>query len=142
MGGYDTNPARSVNNVKGSTAFTIAPELLGRSDWERHELDIAISELDALARAVAIVAVRVALDRRVRARQRARREDLRVRRAPQRWPRAPPERRITRETPGPVSYAGAPAVSPLARSDGAAGAEAGYSRPSAKISAAWTIVPA
>jgi len=42
MGGYDTNPARAATNAKGSSAFTVAPELLGRSDWERHELDIAI----------------------------------------------------------------------------------------------------
>ena len=41
MSGYDTNPAR-VAGGKGSPAFTVAPELIGRSDWERHELDIAI----------------------------------------------------------------------------------------------------
>jgi hypothetical protein len=41
LAGYDTNPAR-VPNAKGSPAFTIAPELVGRSDWERHEFDIAI----------------------------------------------------------------------------------------------------
>jgi hypothetical protein len=40
--GYDTNPARSVTNPKGSTQFTVAPELLGHSDWERHQLDVAI----------------------------------------------------------------------------------------------------
>jgi hypothetical protein len=42
MTGYDTNPARSATNPKGSTQFTAAPELLGKSDWERHQLDIAI----------------------------------------------------------------------------------------------------
>lgn len=42
MTGYDTNPARSVTNPKGSTQFTVAPELLGHSDWERHQLDVAI----------------------------------------------------------------------------------------------------
>jgi hypothetical protein len=40
--GYDTNPARSATNPKGSTQFTVAPELLGKSDWERHQLDIAV----------------------------------------------------------------------------------------------------
>jgi hypothetical protein len=42
MTGYDTNPARSATNPKGSTQFTVAPELLGKSDWERHQLDVAI----------------------------------------------------------------------------------------------------
>ena len=42
MTGYDTNPARSATNPKGSTQLTIAPELLGTSNWERHQLDIAI----------------------------------------------------------------------------------------------------
>jgi hypothetical protein len=42
MTGYDTNPARSVTNPKGSTELTVAPELLGHSDWERHQLDVAI----------------------------------------------------------------------------------------------------
>jgi hypothetical protein len=42
MTGYDTNPARSANNPKGSPQLTVAPELLGTSDWERHQLDIAI----------------------------------------------------------------------------------------------------
>ena len=36
-GGYDTNPAR-VTNGNGSPLFTVAPELLLRSDWTRHEL--------------------------------------------------------------------------------------------------------
>jgi hypothetical protein len=40
--GYDTNPARSATNPKGSTQFTVAPELLGKSDWERHQLDVAV----------------------------------------------------------------------------------------------------
>jgi hypothetical protein len=42
MTGYDTNPARSVTNPKGSTELAVAPELLGHSDWERHQLDVAI----------------------------------------------------------------------------------------------------
>jgi hypothetical protein len=42
MTGYDTNPARSVTNPKGSSQLTVAPELLGHSDWERHQLDVAI----------------------------------------------------------------------------------------------------
>jgi len=40
--GYDTNPARATLLVRGSSQFTLAPELLARSDWERHQLDIAI----------------------------------------------------------------------------------------------------
>jgi hypothetical protein len=42
MTGYDTNPARSVTNPKGSRELSVAPELLGHSDWERHQLDVAI----------------------------------------------------------------------------------------------------
>jgi len=42
MAGYDTNPARSVTNPKGSSQLTVAPELVGHSDWERHQLDVAI----------------------------------------------------------------------------------------------------
>jgi hypothetical protein len=42
MTGYDTNPARRAVAAKGSTQLTVAPELLARSDWERHQLDIAI----------------------------------------------------------------------------------------------------
>jgi hypothetical protein len=42
MTGYDTNPARSSTNPKGSTQLTVAPELLAKSDWERHQLDIAV----------------------------------------------------------------------------------------------------
>jgi len=40
--GYDTNPARAALLARGSSQFTLAPELLARSDWERHQLDIAI----------------------------------------------------------------------------------------------------
>jgi hypothetical protein len=36
-GGYDTNPGR-VANGSGSSLFSVAPELLLRSDWSRHEL--------------------------------------------------------------------------------------------------------
>lgn len=35
--GYDTNPTRVVNG-RGSSMWTVAPELLVRSDWQRHEL--------------------------------------------------------------------------------------------------------
>lgn len=44
MAGYDTNPARSTINPppNGSPAFTVSPELLASSDWERHQLDITI----------------------------------------------------------------------------------------------------
>jgi hypothetical protein len=42
MTGYDTNPARRALAAKSSTQLTVAPELLARSDWERHQLDIAI----------------------------------------------------------------------------------------------------
>ncbi|HEV2958197.1 MAG TPA: outer membrane beta-barrel protein [Xanthobacteraceae bacterium] len=42
MTGYDTNPARLVTNPKGSTELMVAPELLAKSDWERHQLDVAI----------------------------------------------------------------------------------------------------
>lgn len=41
MTGYDTNPSR-VPNGKGSTALTVSPELVGGSNWERHQLDVAI----------------------------------------------------------------------------------------------------
>jgi hypothetical protein len=40
--GYDTNPARVALLARGSSQFTLAPELLAHSDWERHQLDIAI----------------------------------------------------------------------------------------------------
>jgi hypothetical protein len=36
-GGYDTNPAR-VPNGRPSSFVLVAPELVARSDWERHEL--------------------------------------------------------------------------------------------------------
>jgi len=39
--GYDTNPARTANG-RGSPQLLVAPELLARSDWERHALDVAI----------------------------------------------------------------------------------------------------
>jgi len=42
MTGYDTNPSRSVTNPKASSEFLVAPELLGHSDWERHQLNVAI----------------------------------------------------------------------------------------------------
>jgi hypothetical protein len=41
MTGYDTNPAR-LPVATGSPALIVSPELIGHSDWERHELDIAI----------------------------------------------------------------------------------------------------
>ncbi|MEJ0078597.1 MAG: outer membrane beta-barrel protein [Alphaproteobacteria bacterium] len=37
IGGYDTNPARTLNG-RGSSFITVAPELLARSDWTRHEV--------------------------------------------------------------------------------------------------------
>jgi hypothetical protein len=40
--GYDTNPARLTVAAPGSTQLTVAPELLAHSDWERHQLDLAI----------------------------------------------------------------------------------------------------
>lgn len=36
-GGYNTNPGR-INQPKGSGFYTVAPELLIASDWERHSL--------------------------------------------------------------------------------------------------------
>src|SRR6185295_19721407 len=36
-GGYDTNPARTPAG-RGSTFVTVSPELLARSDWQRHEV--------------------------------------------------------------------------------------------------------
>ena len=36
-GGYNTNPGR-MNEPKGSAFYTVAPELLIASDWERHSL--------------------------------------------------------------------------------------------------------
>lgn len=40
-GGFDSNPAR-VPGGTGSPLIVISPELLARSDWERHELTAAI----------------------------------------------------------------------------------------------------
>ena len=37
IGGYDTNPARTPNG-RASPLITVAPELLARSDWVRHEV--------------------------------------------------------------------------------------------------------
>jgi hypothetical protein len=37
IGGYDTNPAR-VPAARASSFVTVAPELLAKSDWERHEV--------------------------------------------------------------------------------------------------------
>lgn len=37
IGGYDTNPARTLNG-RASPLITVAPELLARSDWVRHEV--------------------------------------------------------------------------------------------------------
>ncbi|HXW24503.1 MAG TPA: outer membrane beta-barrel protein [Xanthobacteraceae bacterium] len=42
MTGYDTNPARLTVGAQGSPQLTVAPELLVSSDWERHQLDIAM----------------------------------------------------------------------------------------------------
>lgn len=36
-GGYDTNPARTPGG-RGSTLLTVSPELIARSDWQRHEV--------------------------------------------------------------------------------------------------------
>lgn len=36
-GGYDSNPGRDSEKVKGSPYYVIAPELEAKSDWERHE---------------------------------------------------------------------------------------------------------
>ncbi len=36
-GGYDTNPART-SAGRGSTLLTVSPELIARSDWQRHEV--------------------------------------------------------------------------------------------------------
>ncbi|MGB9367260.1 MAG: outer membrane beta-barrel protein [Xanthobacteraceae bacterium] len=37
IGGYDTNPGRTLNG-RASPLVTVAPELLARSDWARHEV--------------------------------------------------------------------------------------------------------
>ncbi len=39
--GYDSNPARTPTG-KGSGILIVAPELLAKSDWERHELSTAL----------------------------------------------------------------------------------------------------
>ncbi len=39
--GYDTNPSR-VPDARGSWFYQVAPELLARSDWERHQLTAEI----------------------------------------------------------------------------------------------------
>jgi hypothetical protein len=36
-GGYDTSPART-SAGRGSTLLTVSPELIARSDWQRHEV--------------------------------------------------------------------------------------------------------
>lgn len=36
-GGYDTNPARTPTG-RSSTLLTVSPELIARSDWQRHEV--------------------------------------------------------------------------------------------------------
>jgi hypothetical protein len=41
FGGYDTNPGR-VPTARGSTYVTVSPELLARSDWQRHEVTVAL----------------------------------------------------------------------------------------------------
>ena len=40
-GGYDSDPER-VSPRKGAFEYIVAPELIARSDWERHELDADI----------------------------------------------------------------------------------------------------
>ncbi|MEA2878593.1 MAG: hypothetical protein QOF14_3789 [Hyphomicrobiales bacterium] len=41
LGGYDTNPAR-VPSGRASAFVTVSPELLARSDWQRHEVTVAL----------------------------------------------------------------------------------------------------
>jgi hypothetical protein len=41
IGGYDTNPARTPNG-RPSSFVTVAPELLARSDWTRHEVTASL----------------------------------------------------------------------------------------------------
>ena len=41
FGGYDTNPARTPGG-RPSTFVTVSPELLARSDWQRHEVTVAL----------------------------------------------------------------------------------------------------
>ena len=40
-GGYDTNPARTPSG-RASSFVTVSPELLARSDWQRHEVTAAL----------------------------------------------------------------------------------------------------
>jgi hypothetical protein len=41
FGGYDTNPARAPSG-RASAFVTVSPELLARSDWQRHEVTVAL----------------------------------------------------------------------------------------------------
>jgi len=41
IGGYDTNPGRGPA-ARGSTYVTVSPELLARSDWQRHDVTVAL----------------------------------------------------------------------------------------------------
>lgn len=41
IGGYDSNPGRGPA-ARGSTYVTVSPELLARSDWQRHEVTVAL----------------------------------------------------------------------------------------------------
>jgi hypothetical protein len=41
FGGYDTNPARTPGG-RPSAYVTVSPELLARSDWQRHEVTVAL----------------------------------------------------------------------------------------------------
>jgi hypothetical protein len=40
-GGYDTNPART-SNGRASSFITVSPEVLARTDWQRHEVTAAL----------------------------------------------------------------------------------------------------
>ncbi len=41
VGGYDTNPARAPGG-RPSAFVTVSPELLAKSDWQRHEVTVAL----------------------------------------------------------------------------------------------------
>ncbi|TMJ06043.1 MAG: hypothetical protein E6G97_01805 [Alphaproteobacteria bacterium] len=41
LGGYDTNPARTATG-RPSAFVTVSPELLAKSDWQRHEVTVAL----------------------------------------------------------------------------------------------------
>ncbi len=41
IGGYDSNPGRGPA-ARGSAYVTVSPELLARSDWQRHEVTVAL----------------------------------------------------------------------------------------------------